>query len=72
MRKTVIFFMLVIIVTPILAQQNPLWMRYPAISPDGKTIVFSYKGDLYKVASTGGEAYPLTLHEEQLKKCLKK
>ena len=46
-----------------LAQNNPLWMRYPAISPDGKTIVFGYKGDLYKVASSGGDATPLTLHE---------
>jgi tricorn protease len=45
------------------AQNTPMWMRYPAISPDGKTIVFSYKGDLYKVASAGGEATPLTLHE---------
>ncbi|HEY0067354.1 MAG TPA: S41 family peptidase, partial [Flavisolibacter sp.] len=45
------------------AQTSPLWLRYPAISPDGKTIVFSYKGDLYKVAAAGGEAYPLTLHE---------
>src|SRR5215467_2333908 len=45
------------------AQNHPLWMRYPAISPDGKTIVFSYKGDLYKVASNGGEAVPLTLNE---------
>lgn len=45
------------------AQNNPLWLRYPAISPDGKNIVFSFKGDLYKVASTGGEAYPLTMHE---------
>ena len=32
------------------------WMRYPAISPDGKTIVFTYKGDLYKVPSAGGTA----------------
>ncbi len=40
----------------------PLWMRYPSISPDGKQIVFSYKGDLYKVASDGGSATPLTLH----------
>jgi tricorn protease len=38
------------------------WMRYPAISPDGKTIVFTFKGDLYKVASTGGTAAPLTTH----------
>ena len=47
----------------IVAQETPMWMRYPAISPDGKTIVFSYKGDLYKVAAAGGDAYPLTLHE---------
>jgi Tol biopolymer transport system component/C-terminal processing protease CtpA/Prc len=45
------------------AQNNPLWLRYPAISPDGKTIVFSFKGDLYKVASSGGDAVPMTLHE---------
>ena len=25
--------------------------------------MFSYKGDLYKVASSGGEAVPLTIHE---------
>ena len=42
------------------AQQNPLWMRYPAISPDGSTIVFSYKGDIYSVPSQGGEARQLT------------
>ena len=44
-------------------QENPLWLRYPAISPNGKTVVFSYQGDLYKVPSEGGQANPLTLHE---------
>jgi tricorn protease len=43
--------------------QAPSWLRYPSISPDGKTIVFTYKGDLYKVPSTGGTATPLTMHE---------
>jgi len=45
------------------AQNVPSWLRYPAISPDGQTIVFAYKGDLYRVPSDGGAAVPLTLHE---------
>jgi Tol biopolymer transport system component/C-terminal processing protease CtpA/Prc len=47
------------------AQDNPCWLRYPAISPDGKTIVFTYRGDLYRVSSSGGTATPLTSHEAQ-------
>ncbi|MFN4285547.1 MAG: S41 family peptidase [Lacibacter sp.] len=45
-----------------LAAQEPSWLRYPTLSPDGKTIVFTYKGDLYRVAASGGTATPLTLH----------
>lgn len=45
------------------AQPQAEWMRYPAISPDGQTIAFSYKGDIYTVPAAGGEARPLTLHE---------
>ncbi len=42
---------------------NPLWMRYPSISPDGKTVAFSYKGDIYTVPASGGEAKQITMHE---------
>lgn len=42
------------------AQTNPLWMRFCAISPDGGTIAFSYKGDLFTVSSQGGVAHQLT------------
>ena len=49
--------------TTINAQESPLWLRYPSISPDGKTIAFSYKGDLYTVPSAGGKATALTIHE---------
>ncbi len=44
-------------------RNSPLWLRYPAISPDGQTIVFCYKGDIYKVPSAGGQAFPLTIGE---------
>lgn len=44
------------------AEDHPLWMRYPAISPDGTTIAFAYKGDLYSVSVNGGEARQLTTH----------
>ncbi|MCM5529984.1 S41 family peptidase [Parasegetibacter sp. NRK P23] len=47
------------------AQMEASWLRYPAISPDGSTIVFTYKGDLYTVPVGGGRAYPLTQHEAQ-------
>lgn len=40
--------------------QDPLWMRYPAISPDGSTIAFAYKGDIYTVPVSGGNAQILT------------
>ncbi len=42
---------------------QPKWMRYAAISPNGKTIVFTYKGDLFTVSATGGSATQLTQHE---------
>lgn len=50
------------ILTGMSAFAAPLWMRYPVISPDGKEIAFAYKGDIYKVSSTGGEAQRLTTH----------
>ena len=42
---------------------NVSWLRYPSISPDGKSVVFSYGGDLYIVGSEGGEAKKLTSHQ---------
>lgn len=45
-----------------LAQESPLWMRNCAISPDGTTIAFTYKGDIYTVPVSGGRAMQLTSH----------
>lgn len=43
--------------------ESPLWMRYPAISPDGQQIAFSYQGDIFVVSVTGGRALQLTRHQ---------
>ncbi|WP_226623375.1 S41 family peptidase [Alloyangia pacifica] len=38
----------------------PYWVRGPQISPDGSTIAFTYRGQIWIVPSEGGEAVPLT------------
>ncbi len=45
------------------AADSPLWMRYSKISPDGKQIAFAYKGDIYVVPATGGQARQVTTSE---------
>lgn len=46
------------------AIDHPLWLRSPAISPDGTAIAFCYQGNIYKVAVDGGDAIPLTISKE--------
>ena len=40
---------------------NASWYRDVALSPDGKTILFTHMGDIYSVPSKGGTALPLTI-----------
>lgn len=40
--------------------QSPLWLRNVAISPDGATIAFTYKGDIFTVPVGGGAARQIT------------
>jgi Tol biopolymer transport system component/C-terminal processing protease CtpA/Prc len=42
--------------------EEAVWLRSPAISPDGMTIAFSYHGDLWRVPSGGGQATQMTVH----------
>lgn len=61
-KKMLIMVPMVAMAISVLAQQSPKWLRYPSISPDGKTIAFAYKGDIYTVPSAGGTATALTNH----------
>lgn len=65
MRKVLLSLLLIGVVVTSMSQSNAAWLRYPAISPDGKTIAFGYKGDIYRVDVNGGVAVPLTIHEAQ-------
>jgi len=60
MKKLLLTVISMMVVLTVTAQTNPLWLRYPAISPDGQQIAFSYKGDLFTVSATGGQARQLT------------
>lgn len=45
-----------------LPEGEAAWLRYPAISPDGRTLVFTHQGDLWRVPVQGGVAVQLTTH----------
>lgn len=47
-----------------MSTEAPLWLRGTSISPDGKQVAFTYKGDIYTVPTQGGEACRLTMSEE--------
>ena len=55
-----IFLLLTAFIAISASAENASWLRYPSISPDGKNVAFSYKGDIYLVDSEGGEARQLT------------
>jgi Tol biopolymer transport system component len=64
-KYLMLFLLLVSALQSSFAQNEAFWIRYPSISPDGKTIVFSYQGDLYRVPTAGGTAAVLTIHDAQ-------
>src|SRR5262245_38933400 len=40
-------------------------LRFPVLTPDGKTVVFAWRGDIWRAPVAGGAATRLTIHEAQ-------
>ena len=61
MKRTITFVLLALFgLLTATAQESPRWLRKNAISPDGTQVAFSYKGDIYVVATQGGRARQVT------------
>lgn len=60
MKKVILSLLMIAMAATSFAQQSPLWLRFPTISPDGKTVAFSYQGDIFTVPTQGGTAHQLT------------
>jgi len=63
LKKDLFCIFLFGIISVVSAQTDFIFGRYPAPSPDGQTVIFSYQGDLWRVSVNGGLATRLTVHE---------
>ncbi len=65
--KTILTLLLTIVLASQMSyadtENEILYPRHPALSPDGSTIAFCYMGDIWLVPSQGGVATRLTFHE---------
>ncbi len=64
MKAFLVSFILLTLSQPLIARADtqPEWIRYTSISPDAQTIAFTYRGDIYRVSASGGNAERLTFH----------
>lgn len=67
MYKKIVLLVIFVVISTVAAQQKNSDTAHftlkPTLTPDAKFVIFSYEGDLWKVASDGGEAYRITAME---------
>lgn len=64
MISSKIFFLgFCLLISAFLKAETPRWISNPSISPDGNTIAFSYKGEIFTVSEKGGQAFQITSND---------
>ncbi len=65
-RPALILFLSLVSLAGLAADDNANWggpfVRHPSISPDGRTVAFSWAGDIWTVPAGGGAARRITVH----------
>ncbi|HEX5138449.1 MAG TPA: S41 family peptidase [Planctomycetota bacterium] len=65
-RALALLFPLLLAPAAAAADESTQGLRYPSLTPDGKSIAFCYRGDVWIAPRDGkGPAQRLTIHEEQ-------
>ena len=62
--KYLFSFLSLLFTITLISQDDASWVRYSNISPDGQSIAFVHKGDIYIIPSKGGEAKAITYHDQ--------
>src|SRR3954463_13658412 len=61
MKKIVLNCLSFMLAASVSAQDNEAYfLSQPALTPDGKSVVFSFEGDIWKATLPDGQAYRLT------------
>lgn len=60
MKRKALVSLIALAAAAALHAETPRWLRNVAISPDGSTIAFTYKGDIFTVPVNGGSATRIT------------
>ncbi len=63
MKKNALLLFLFLLSFSIQSQNESVFARFPAISPDGNSLTFSYQGDIWVGPMNGGQAFRITIHE---------
>ncbi|HHE46619.1 MAG TPA: peptidase S41, partial [Bacteroidetes bacterium] len=66
MKEHIVIYLIYLLFTlpaQAIAGREATFPRFPALSPDGKTVAFCYGGDIWTVPSSGGRAERLTSSE---------
>ncbi|MHC4938791.1 MAG: S41 family peptidase [Planctomycetota bacterium] len=62
--RNIVGLALLLFAAPVLAKPT-LGLRYPNLTPDGKKVVFCYRGDIWVAHVDGSHVDRLTIHEQQ-------